>query len=143
MIAILWSTYLGFVFIQVIMALNFLIAIVSQSYESIMDRQLEAIVESHCDLNLQCMQELNPRSEEEILYIVLRTTIGVGADGSWNGVTQTVKKDLRKIEDLIRENKKEMRKIEANQVKQEKEAEEMRNMVQAILNEIKEIKKEK
>ena len=134
MIAIVWLTYLGFVFIQVIMALNFLIAIVSQSYESIMDRQLEAIVESHCDLNLQCMQELNPRSEEEILYIVLRTTIDVGVDGSWDGITQNLKKSNRKIEDQIimlakklEKQEKEVKEIKVNQ-------EEMRAMVQAILN---------
>ena len=83
------------------MALNFLIAIVSQSYESVMDRQLEAIVESHCDLNLQYMQEINLRSEEEILYILLRTTLDVGVDGSWDGITQTLKKSNRKIEDMI------------------------------------------
>ena len=55
MIVIIWSYYLVFIFAQVILALNFLIAIVSQSYESVMDRQLEAIVESRCDLNQQCM----------------------------------------------------------------------------------------
>jgi hypothetical protein len=46
MIALIWVVYLTFLFAQVIFALNFLIAIVSQSYESIMDRQLVAITES-------------------------------------------------------------------------------------------------
>ena len=122
MIAIVWSIYSGYIFIQVIMALNFLIAIVSQSYESVMDRQLEAIVESHCDLNLQCMQELNPRSDLEILFIVLRTIIDVGVDGSWDGITQTLKKSNRKIEDLIHSVVKKME-------KQDKEVKEMREMV--------------
>ena len=35
--------------------LNFFIAIVSQSYESIMDRQIEAIIESNVELNQECL----------------------------------------------------------------------------------------
>ena len=46
MIMLIWVVYVIFLFVQVILALNFLIAIVSQSYESIMDRQLIAITES-------------------------------------------------------------------------------------------------
>ena len=46
MIMLIWIVYVIFLFVQVILALNFLIAIVSQSYESIMDRQLIAVTES-------------------------------------------------------------------------------------------------
>ena len=50
-IFIIWTLYTIIVFTQVILALNFLIAIVSQSYECIMDRQQEAIIESRASLN--------------------------------------------------------------------------------------------
>ena len=38
MIFLIWLLYLIFIFVLVLMALNFLIAIFSQSYEHIMDR---------------------------------------------------------------------------------------------------------
>lgn len=51
MIALIWAIYLAFLFIQVILALNFLIAIVSDTYAEINDRRLEAIITSRDELN--------------------------------------------------------------------------------------------
>lgn len=55
MIFLIWVLYLSFIFVLVLMGLNFLIAIFSQSYESIMDRQMEAIIESCDELNQECL----------------------------------------------------------------------------------------
>lgn len=46
MVGLIWSVYSVFVFFQIILGLNFLIAIVSDSYANIMDRQHESIIES-------------------------------------------------------------------------------------------------
>ena len=64
MITLIWALYLQFIFVLVLMALNFLIAIFSQSYESIMDRQIEAIIESNIALSQECLQELVHDDEE-------------------------------------------------------------------------------
>jgi hypothetical protein len=45
-IGMIWLVYYTSLIVTVILSLNFLIAIVSQSYESIMDRQEEAIIAS-------------------------------------------------------------------------------------------------
>lgn len=49
----IWLVYFVSLLMTVILSLNFLIAIVSQSYESIMDRQQEAIIMSRSQLNLE------------------------------------------------------------------------------------------
>lgn len=58
MIFLIWLFYLIFIFVLVLMALNFLIAIFSTSYDEILNRQYEAILESIIELNMDCLQEL-------------------------------------------------------------------------------------
>jgi DNA replication protein DnaD len=104
-----------------LMALNFLIAIFSQSYESIMDRQIESIIESKIELNQECLQELNNLDDEEVQadidIIVMQTAINFNADSEWNGIAQTIKKSLDKVQ----------KKIEANQKELKKENQELKN----------------
>ena len=69
MIMLIWIVYVTFLFVQVILALNFLIAIVSQSYESIMDRQLIAITESKDSQVREYMQEINPEKDLSLIHI--------------------------------------------------------------------------
>ena len=80
MITLIWALYLQFIFVLVLMALNFLIAIFSQSYESIMDRQIELIIERNVELN-QVIERLLGTLQDPQLYKneiwtrVLRVTI--------------------------------------------------------------------
>ena len=92
MIVFIWAFYMVFLFFQDILALNFLIAIVSQSYERIMDRQTEAIIESRDDLNLQYCRETNMMSDKDVMAVILRTAKEMGADSEWDGVSQNIKK---------------------------------------------------
>jgi hypothetical protein len=55
MIFQIWFLFITYIFVLVIMGLNFLIAIFSQSYESIMDRQIVSVVESRVSLNQECL----------------------------------------------------------------------------------------
>lgn len=71
MIALIWIYYIMFIFVQVILALNFLVAIVSQSYEAIMEKQLETIIFSFSELNLESMQESNPDSEKDVQILAM------------------------------------------------------------------------
>jgi len=112
MITLIWALYLQFIFVLVLMALNFLIAIFSQSYESIMDRQIEAIIESNIALSQECLQELIYDDEEvqtEVDVIVMQTAVNLNTDSEWDGIAQTIKKSLGKAQDLAEANQKELR----------------------------------
>lgn len=53
------------------LALYMMIAIVSQSYESVLDREQEAIIQKRMDLNRQCLLELNHDADEDVEIVVL------------------------------------------------------------------------
>ena len=111
MITLIWALYLQFIFVLVLMALNFLIAIFSQSYESIMDRQIEAIIESNIALSQECLQELIHDDEEvqtEVDVIVMQTAVNLNANSEWDGIAQTIKKSLGKAQYLAEANQKEL-----------------------------------
>ena len=114
MIYLIWLLYLLFLFVLVLMSLNFLIAIFSQSYESIMDRQIEAIIESKIELNQECLQELNNLDDEEMQadvdIIVMQTAVNINADSEWDGVAQTIKKSLVKVQEQVEELEKKVEK---------------------------------
>ena len=117
MISLIWALYTLFIFVLDLMALNFLIAIFSQSYESIMDRQIEAIIESKIELNQECLQELNNLEvQADVDIIVMQTAINLNADSEWDGIAQTIKKSLGKVQVQIDANQKELNmKLDTNQ----------------------------
>jgi len=92
MIMLIWIVFVTFLFVQVILALNFLIAIVSQSYESIMDRQLIAVTESKDSQVQEYMQEINPERDVDVELMVFQTATSLSAESDWDGLTQTIKK---------------------------------------------------
>ena len=111
MIFLIWVLYNLFIFVLDLMSLNFLIAIFSQSYESIMDRQIEAIIESSIELNQECLQELvhdNLDVQAEVDVIVMQTAVNLNADSEWDGIAQTIKKSLGKVQTEVEDVKKEL-----------------------------------
>ena len=111
MIFLIWVLYNLFIFVLDLMSLNFLIAIFSQSYESIMDRQIEAIIESSIELNQECLQELvhdNLDVQAEVDVIVMQTAVNLNADSEWDGIAQTIKKSLGKVQTEVEDVKSEM-----------------------------------
>ena len=128
MIFLIWLLYTLFIFVLDLMALNFLIAIFSQSYESIMDRQIEAIIESKIELNQECLQELNNLNDEEVQadvdIIVMQTAINLNADSEWDGIGQTMKKSFVKAQVQVEELEK---KLDAKFDNSEKENQELKN----------------
>ena len=112
MISLIWALYTLFIFVLDLMALNFLIAIFSQSYECIMDRQIEAIIESKIELNQECLQELNYLDDEEVQadvdIIIMQTAINLNADSDWDGIAQTIKKSLVQVQVQAEANQKKL-----------------------------------
>ena len=120
MIFQIWFFFFGFIFIVVLMALNFLIAIFGQSYEQIMDRQIESIIQSRVALNQECLQELSLSDKDvqsRVEILVMQTAINVNADSDWDGLTQTIKKSLGKVQEQVEKNET---KLEKNEKKLEK-----------------------
>ena len=144
MIFLIWALYTLFIFVLDLMALNFLIAIFSQSYESIMDRQIEAIIESKIELNQECLQELNNLADEEVQadvdIIVMQTAINLNADSEWDGIAQTIKKSLVKVQvqaeanqnELKKENQELNMKLDAKFEDSKKETQELKNEMAKI-----------
>jgi len=142
MISLIWALYALFIFVLDLMALNFLIAIFSQSYESIMDRQIEAIIESKIELNQECLQELNNLDDEEVQadvdIIVMQTAINLNADSEWDGIAQTIKKSLVKAQVQAEANQKELKKeLNAKFEDSEKEIQELNTNQKELKSEIK------
>jgi hypothetical protein len=111
MIFLIWVLYNLFIFVLDLMSLNFLIAIFSQSYESIMDRQIEAIIESTIELNQECLQELvhdNVDVQAEVDVIVMQTAVNLNADSEWDGIAQTIKKSLGKVQTEVEDVKNKL-----------------------------------
>ena len=71
---------------MVIMGLNFLVGIVSASYERIMVGQATAVLESMNDLNKEYCGEQNPDPKEDIDFIIMMITVDVEDEEDMSGV---------------------------------------------------------
>lgn len=101
-IAIIWIVWFTFIVHTVILALNFLIAIVSQSYEHIMSRQQEAIIMSRSELNMEYAKQVNPDAKCDIEMLILATNIGEKNQNEWAGLTQNIKTEVRKVRETLK-----------------------------------------
>lgn len=93
---LIWIVWLLGLLMNVILGLNFLIAIVSESYGDIMERQDEAIVQSRNDLNLEYVKEKCPDSKYDIEFLVIASSI-VLDENEQEEMVQGLKKDIKKI----------------------------------------------
>ena len=55
MIVIIWGAWLINIIIGTIMLLNFLIAIISESYAEVLDKQKFYRYQHKCEINLECL----------------------------------------------------------------------------------------
>ena len=82
----IWAYFYLQVFLMVIMGLNFLVGIVSASYERIMVGQANAVLESMNDLNKEYCGEQNPDPEEDIDFVIMMITVDVEDEEDMSGV---------------------------------------------------------
>ena len=59
MITLIWIVWVSSLYIMVIMMLNFLIAIISQSYENVMSQQIVFQYQQKVEMNEECLMILN------------------------------------------------------------------------------------
>ena len=82
--------------VVVICMLNFLIAIVSDSYNYIMEREKFAYIERREQISYAGMYEIT--SDEQIEAVILATKLNIDSDDQWEGVTKNIKKQISKLE---------------------------------------------
>jgi hypothetical protein len=110
------------------LALNFLIAIVSQSYESVISNQDRAINEGIMDLNWENTLEQNLKADEDIDFVVMIMESQDMEGDQWMGLTRSIKKNFEKIEEkLIREIKES---------KENRIVDELKNSIEGIKEEL-------
>lgn len=98
-IALIWLYFYVEVFLMVIMGLNFLVGIVSASYERIMVGQANAVLEGMNDLNREYCIEQDPKSDEDIDFLVMAKAIDAVEEADMSGVVGSIKEELHSIKD--------------------------------------------
>lgn len=108
MIGIIWVFWVLHQFMIVIILLNFLIAVISQSYEMVMSQQIISTYLHRCDLNLECLRildyfgVLNPIN----FFAIASSDSEIGKENSdeWLGFVSEVKKFIEKNNKMLKIN---------------------------------------
>ena len=82
-IALIWFTYFMQILLFVVFFLNYLIAIVSDSFENVTENQAMAVQNGRHALNGDYLKSTWSESEHDIEMIVMATTITTEVDGEW------------------------------------------------------------
>lgn len=93
----IWVNFFICVVITVILALNFLIAIVSQSYESVMSDQDRAINESVMEMNWENTLENEVKTEEDIDFVIMIIESRDSEGDQWMGLTRSINKNFENM----------------------------------------------
>ena len=80
------------------MGLNFLVGIVSVSFENVMVGEGNAVLEGMNDLNNEYCIEENPAPEEDIDFIIMMKTIDPDEEEDASGVVEQVKQELHSLD---------------------------------------------
>ena len=97
MIMVIWMVWIIHQFMTLIMILNFLIAIISQSYENVMSKSQILKYKTRVDLNLECLQVIDflvKLERFESLLIVSQNEDHL-ENGEWEGVVNSIKLYIR------------------------------------------------
>ena len=93
-----WVLYIGNAFFMLIMLLNFLIAIISTSYDSVMTRSTIVMYNQRCTINCECslilnfLQNFTTRGQSYAKVFVLGANIAdTDVDNSFTGIVRPIK----------------------------------------------------
>lgn len=94
-IYLLWGLWFGNIILMVILLLNFLIAIISQTYERVAGSQSNYTYKDRADMNQEAMTILSALYYQgEVKMIVFTQDKGIWAseDNQWGGIVDSIKK---------------------------------------------------
>lgn len=85
----------------VIYLLNYLIAIVSDSYSHVTENQAEAILLGRLDLNGEHLKSLWSKPDKDIEMIMMATCINTNDSSAWEGVAKSIKRKIGETNRII------------------------------------------
>ena len=104
MICLIWIVWLLEIFFVLIVLLNFLIAIISQSYEEVMLKSLQNKYHHRAQLNRECRMTLSLlRLDRSLSPFVMATNLSGELEGEWQGLIHQVKKYLHDETSVVKE----------------------------------------
>ena len=91
----MWIFWLIVIFCNTIIFLNFIIAVISDSYEQIMDTRIEEIYQKKAQLLADIQSVFGEKSTKNANILVTRTCSSKTEDIHWNGFVSEVKKAIK------------------------------------------------
>ena len=93
MISLVWTIWVLHQILVLIILLNFLIAIISQSYENVMSKLEVFKYKTRADFNLECLQvmEFFGRLESFDTLLLVTQNEDVTDANEWTGIINTIK----------------------------------------------------
>lgn len=97
MVCFIWILWFANQFLNLIILLNFLIAIISQSYDNVMSKSLEYKYNQRCQMNRECRLILKSLGmDDHFQCMILSANCSQDGDGEqWQGFVQTIKISMR------------------------------------------------
>lgn len=121
MVTYAWLLWVSNAFFMLIILLNFLIAIISQSYDSVMTRQEQIVYHARCEFNVECTlisEFISSFTEEEgsgkasilTLSATIETNTGADMMGLVGPIKAFIKRELGSYRDKMTESGNKLKK---------------------------------
>lgn len=98
-VIIIWILWMFQIIIIVICMLNFLIAIVSDSYNYIVEREQLAAIERQEEIAYDSLYDTS--FDSDIYSMIIASDFRVLASSAWEGATKVLKKRIKKLENAV------------------------------------------
>lgn len=102
--------------------LNFLIAIVSDSYSNVIENQAQAVLLGRLDLNGEHLKSLWRMPEKDIELLMLATCIEQSDSNAWEGISKSIKRKINESNKMIDQKFKNLARLIRGQVGWQKAA---------------------
>mgnify|MGYP006099326073 CR=1 FL=1 len=99
MIYCIWFVWLINQYVVLIILLNFLIAIISQSYDNVMSKQIMSKYQNRSSINRELrltMKAIGIKFKMNVLTMSATCSQGGNGDNSWDGFVKTIKKFVKR-----------------------------------------------
>ena len=96
MICLILLIFVGLLFMMIIVLLNFLIAVISQTYEDVMSRKIVTTILQMAEMNRECRLILDALNQDRTLPPFILSTEKIDADmkETWQGFIVTIKNHI-------------------------------------------------
>ena len=100
-IKITWTVFAAQIILFVIYFLNYLIAIVSDSYHYVSENQALAVLLGRLDLNGEHLKSRWKKPQKDIEMLIMATCINQSDSRAWEGMAKSLKRKINETNKLI------------------------------------------